>query len=291
MMEKTTPGAFIPPRMLYRHIVNSALMEDVGHGDITTACTVDRDTTGTGRIIAKESGVLAGLFVALEAFRQVDQGLSFDNIAEEGTRFEKGHCLLEIKGRVSSILMAERVALNFLQRLCGIATLAAALCKRIEGTGCRVVGTRKTTPNLRILEKYALRAGGAFNHRFSLSEGILIKDNHIASCGGITSAVASARQKAPHTLRIEVEVTDLDELKEAVQAGADLLLLDNMSPEQVKEASALARKLNPGILLEASGGINQDNILEYAQSGVNIISSGSLTHSFKSIDLSLKITL
>ncbi len=287
------PGinSFIPPRALYEKTVRSALMEDVGHGDVTTACTVDENTLGTGRIIAKEKGVLAGLFVAIEAFRQVDQELSFSGVMEEGSSFQEGETLLAIRGRASSILMAERVALNFLQRLCGIATLSRRFFEKLKGTSCRVVGTRKTTPNLRLLEKYALRAGGAMNHRFSLSDGILIKDNHIAACGGITAAVTAARQRAPHTLKIEVEVTDLDQMKEAIDAGADILLLDNMNPEEIKTAVAAARNLDPGIVLEASGGINLENIREYASTGVDIVSSGALTHSFKSIDLSLKLKL
>ncbi len=283
--------SFIPQRLLYADTVRAALMEDAGHGDITTSCTMERDQTAHARIIAKEEGILAGLFVAMEAFRQVDGELSFGETMEEGAHFRKGEILLTVTGRASTLLVAERVALNFLQRLCGIATLARRFCESLQGTTCRIVGTRKTTPNLRILEKYALRAGGAMNHRFSLSDGILIKDNHIAACGGITQAVTAARRKAPHTLKIEVEVTDLSGVKEAIDAGADALLLDNMTPAQAREAVKRARGLNPGILLEASGGITLENARNYAESGVDVISSGSLTHSFKSIDLSLKITI
>lgn len=282
---------FAPPRLFYRDIVKSALMEDAGHGDITTSCTLMADAPGQAEIIAKEEGRVAGLFVAREAFLQVDPEIEFPAAKEEGFNFKKGDILLGIRGRISSILLAERVALNFLQRLCGIATLSWRYCQRIQGKGCRVVGTRKTTPNLRILEKYAVRAGGALNHRFSLSDGILIKDNHIAACGGIAQAVKRDRQMAPHTLKIEVEVTDIAELKEAISAGADAVLLDNMDPDKIRDAVAVARKMKPAVILEASGGINLENIDLYADTGVDVISSGALTHSFKSIDLSLKIKI
>ena len=282
---------FVPPPLLYRDIVKSALMEDAGHGDITTSCTLNTDATGQAEIIAKEEGLLAGLFVAREAFLQVDPEIEFPAAKEEGFNFRKGDILLGIRGRISSMLLAERVALNFLQRLCGIATLSWRYCRRIRGKRCRIVGTRKTTPNLRILEKYAVRAGGALNHRFSLSDGILIKDNHIAACGGVTAAVRGVRQKAPHTLKIEVEVTGIDQLKEAITAGADAVLLDNMEPDEIRAAVALAKGLNPEIILEASGGISLENIDRYADTGVDVLSSGALTHSFKSIDLSLKVKL
>lgn len=282
---------FIPPPALYQDVVKAAIQEDLGHGDITTACTIDPDIKGKARIMAKEKGVLAGLFVSMEVFRQVDPELSFSEIREEGTLFESGDVLLYISGGASSLLMAERVALNFLQRLCGIATLSRRYAQRIKDTGCRVVGTRKTTPNLRILEKYAIRVGGAGNHRFSLSDGILIKDNHISACGGIRHAVAAAKAKAPHPLKVEVEVTSLDQMREAIETGADAVLLDNMGTDQVKQAVELAKKMKPGIILEASGGINLDNIHAYAATGVDIVSSGSLTHSFRSIDLSMKIAI
>ncbi len=282
---------FVPPRALYQDIVRAALMEDVGHGDITTACTIDPEESTSAKIVAKEPGVLAGLFVAREAFLQMDPEARFPISIAEGTLFDKGSVLLEIRAGTNPILMAERVALNFLQRLCGIATLARQYCRETEGTKCRVVGTRKTTPNMRILEKYAVRAGGCLNHRFSLSDGILIKDNHIAACGNITRAVQAARQNAPHGLKIEVEVTSQEEMKEAVAAGADAILLDNMDPAEIREALQAARQMAPSILVEASGGITLKNVRQFAETGVDILSSGELTHSFKSIDLSLKIKL
>ncbi len=289
--KQVDPSGFVPPRLLYRDIVRSTLLEDMGHGDITTSCTVDPNTHALADILAKEEGILAGLFVAMEAFSQVDQALEFSNLMKEGTLFHKGDVLLSISGRASSILMAERTALNFLQRLCGIASLSWKYCQKIQGTNCRVVGTRKTTPNLRILEKYAVRAGGGFNHRFSLSDGILIKDNHIAACQGISQAVKAARAKAPHGLKIEVEVTDIDQMKEAIWAGADAVLLDNMTPSEIGRAVGIGKGLKPDLIIEASGGITLENIDRFAATGVDIISSGALTHSFKSIDLTLKIKL
>ena len=280
-----------PPRLPNRDIVKQALHEDHGHGDINTESTVDPEKAGRAEIIAKEDGVLAGLFVAEEAFLQIDPDIAFDLEFEEGSPFNRGEIILSISGRLRSILMAERVALNFLQRLCGIATQAARYVREVEGLGCRVVGTRKTTPCLRFLEKYAIRAGGALNHRFSLSDGILIKDNHIAACGSIQEAVQKARQSVPHTLKIEVEVSDMDQLREAISAGADAILLDNMDVEQTAKAVKVAREMNPAVLIEASGGITLENIRQYAETGVDIISSGSLTHSFKSVDLSLRVKL
>ena len=257
----------------------------------TTRGIVDPSKNGQAEIIAKQDGILAGQFVAKEAFSQVDPGIVFEMAHEEGRPFSRGDILLLIKGRLCSILMAERVALNFLQRLCGIATLASMYVSAVSGFRCRVVGTRKTTPCLRFLEKYALRAGGAMNHRFSLSDGVLIKDNHISACGGITEAVRRARESAPHTLKIEVEVSDMEQLREAVLAGADAILLDNMDPEQTGEAVKAARQMKPGVILESSGGITLENIRQYAETGVDIISSGSLTHSYRSVDLSLKVKL
>ncbi len=282
---------FIPPRALYKDIVKAALLEDLGHGDITTSCTIAPDIQGEAEISAKEEGVLAGLFVAMEAFVQVEPSLKFSNILPEGTQFDTGDVLISVSGRASAIVMAERTALNFLQRLCGIATLSWRYCQKIKDTACRVVGTRKTTPNLRLLEKYAVRVGGAFNHRFSLSDGILIKDNHITACGGISKAVQSAREKAPHGLKIEVEVTDLEQMKEAIWAGADAILLDNMTPSQIREAVSIGKAIRKELIMEASGGITYDNIEKFAATGVDVISSGALTHSFKSIDLSLKLKL
>jgi len=279
------------PRILFKDLVCKALLEDIGEGDITTRSCVDRKSKAVAWIVAKEDGLLAGLFVAKEVFCQVDRHLTFVDGLEEGHAFVKGDTLLTIEGRASSILMAERVALNFLQRLCGIATLTRKYAQKLEGSACRIVGTRKTTPGLRCLEKYAVRIGGGFNHRFCLSDGILIKDNHIAACGSVTEAISRARKHAPHTLKIEIEVAGFEELKEAIEAGADVIMLDNMTVEQLKEAVAFARFRRPHIVLEASGGVTLENVKEIAATGVDIVSSGALTHSYKSIDLSLKLNI
>ncbi len=279
------------PKILFEDSVKSALKEDIGTGDVTTSALIHPDTWGSARIIAKEDGILAGLFVAMETFLQVDDTISFEEALSEGSFFKKGQELLVIKGRVSSMLLAERVALNFLQRLCGIATLTKEFVERIKDLNTRIVGTRKTTPGLKILEKYAIRIGGGCNHRMNLSDGILIKDNHIAAVGSIKDAVRRARNYSPHTLKVEIEVTDINDLKEAINKGADIVMLDNIKPEQIKKAVEVAKKIRKDVLLEASGGVTLENVREIAKTGVDIISVGALTHSFKSIDLSLKINI
>lgn len=279
-----------PASMLYTDMVKAALREDINHGDVTTVSTIPAGQQANAVIIAKEPCNVAGIFVAVEVFRQMDREVEFAHAASEGARLDAGEILLECRGDCAALLMAERVALNFLQRMCGIATLTARFVAAVQGTGCRVVDTRKTTPGLRILEKYAVRAGGGSNHRFDLSDGILIKDNHIAACDSVTTAVWHARAAAPHTLGIEVEVTDMQELKEAVDAGADAILLDNMSCDILEEAVKVARAGRPDIILEASGGINLENIRMVAETGVDIISCGALTHSAPASDLSLRLT-
>ncbi len=279
------------PRILFKEIVRKALLEDLGEGDVTTRSCVSPDVSARARIVAKEEGLLAGLFVAEEVFRQIDPGLVLTKKYKEGEFFSHGDVLFTIEGRAWSILQGERVALNFLQRMCGIATLTRKYVDRIKGKNCRIVGTRKTTPGLRCLEKYAVRVGGGFNHRFCLSDGVLIKDNHISSCGSVKEAIRRARASAPHTLRIEVEVTDEKELREAISAGADVIMLDNMSVSEMVECVKIKKKLAPYVILEASGGVTLDNVAKIAETGVDVISSGALTHSFKSIDLSLKLNI
>ncbi len=281
----------IPPLKpyLYRPLVAAALEEDIGHGDVTTQLTISPEAAGVGVILAKEHGIVAGLFVAEEVFRQVDPDLDFVPHAKEGDLVDPERTLCEVRGRLASILTGERVALNFMQRMMGIATATSHYSAAVDGLGCRVVETRKTTPGLRVLEKYSVRVGGGYNHRFNLSDGILIKDNHIAAVGSVHDAVTKAKKSAPHTLLVEVEVTSLDELKEALDAGADAVLLDNMGVEQLKEAVSYSKKTRPEVMLEASGGITIENIRQVAETGVDIISSGALTHSVKAIDLSLEI--
>ncbi len=282
---------FAPPQILYRDIIKRALFEDIDHGDITTTLVVPFEKKGVAQIVAKEEGVIAGLFIIKELFKQVDREVKVLPLLKEGSLFQPKDVLVQLEGRLSSILLGERVALNFIQRLCGIATLTKKAVEKIKDLPARLVCTRKTTPGLRILEKYAVRVGGGLNHRFNLSDGILIKDNHIAACGSITDAVKMAKAFAPHTLKIEIEVSDLKGANEAVEAGADAILLDNMDFPTLKQAVKMVKNKNPQVLLEASGGVTLENIRDFALTGVDIISSGALTHSYKSIDLSLKVHL
>lgn len=269
-----------------REVVARALAEDVGPGDITSELTIPAELSGQGFFLAKQAGVLSGLQVAQETFRQVDPQVVFEPLLAEGDAFEPGAHLARVSGPARSLLSAERVSLNFLQRLCAVATLTREFVNRMAGTRARIVDTRKTTPGLRLLEKAAVLAGGGHNHRFALYDGVLLKDNHVAIAGGISQAVTAARAGAPHLLKIEVEVTTLGELREALAAGADVALLDNMSIEEMEEAVAFAVGR---ILLEASGGINLENVAEVAGTGVDLISVGALTHSAPAIDISLEL--
>jgi nicotinate-nucleotide pyrophosphorylase (carboxylating) len=271
-------------------IVRGALEEDGAFNDVTTQTTVPPDQRGRGVFLAKENGVLAGLPVAEAAFGAVDAGVEFRPLAREGERMEAGKVIAEVEGRLASILPAERVALNFLQRLSGTATLTRALVDAVAGTDVRIVDTRKTTPGLRYLERYAVRAGGGHNHRYNLADGVLIKDNHIAAGRSrglsLRDVLLAAREGAPHTQRIEVETTNMAEVREAVEAGADVILLDNMTPEQM---AAAVKEIGGRALTEASGGITLANVRSIAETGVDIISSGALTHSAKALDISLDL--
>lgn len=273
----------------YCGLIQQAISEDMSFGDITTSCTVDSRLQGKAVILAKEDCIAAGLFVAQEVFVHVDRTVACHLMFEEGAAIQAGSILIEIHGSLASILMGERVALNLLQRLCGIATQTAAFVKELSGTHCRVVDTRKTTPGLRVLEKYAVRVGGGHNHRFSLSDGVLIKDNHIAACGSITEAVKRLQQNAPHTLAVQCEVSNMEELQEALNAGVHAVLLDNMGIDALKKAVEFTRNTAPHVLIEASGGVTLKNVREIALTGVDMVSSGSLTHSVKAVDISLRI--
>jgi nicotinate-nucleotide pyrophosphorylase (carboxylating) len=272
--------------MTLRDIVAAALAEDIGPGDVTSELVIPPDAMACGRFLAKQPGILCGLDVAVECFRQVDPCVQFERLLGEGAPFEAGVDLATVTGPARSLLAAERVSLNFLQHLCGVATLTREFVARAAGTRARIVDTRKTTPGLRQLEKRAVRAGGGYNHRFALYDGILLKDNHIAIAGGITEAVSAARGRAPHTLKIEVEVTSVAQLREALAAGADVALLDNMTLEQMEEAVAHGAGR---IMLEASGGISLDNVAAVAATGVDLISVGALTHSARATDISLEL--
>ncbi|GED72005.1 nicotinate-nucleotide diphosphorylase (carboxylating) [Brevibacillus reuszeri] len=262
------------------------LHEDVGFGDVTTMSTIPETEQGIGILYAKETGIVAGLPIAQQVFGTVDPDLVFTAKVEEGTRVEVGDQIAEVSGSVRSILSGERLALNLLQRLSAIATKTGEYTAAVAGTNARVVDTRKTTPGLRFLEKYAVRVGGGYNHRFALYDAVMIKDNHIKGAGGIAQAVAAARAAIPHTMTIEVEAESLGQVQEALDAGADIIMLDNMSNEQMVEAVQL---IDGRALVEASGGVNLDTIGAIARTGVDIISVGALTHSVKAFDISLDL--
>lgn len=269
-----------------RRVIAAALAEDVGPGDVTTLATIGEFDDATAELVAKEPLRLAGLnafklvFSMLDPANPVDWSENF----RDGEDVAAGDVILTMKGRARTLLTGERTALNLLQRLCGIATLTASWVKAIEGQKAKLVDTRKTTPGLRALEKYAVRVGGAGNHRFGLFDGVLIKENHIRAAGSISRAVSLARAEAPHTLKIEVEVTNHEELKQAIEAGADIAMLDNMSDAQMAEEAVFAARR---ITLEASGNMTLARLPFVAATGVDLISSGSLTHSARAVDLSL----
>ena len=262
------------------------LQEDIGFGDVTTMSTIPETAQGVGILYAKEAGVIAGLPVAQLVFETVDPTLSFTALVKEGARVEKGEQIAEVSGSVRSILSGERLALNLLQRLSGIATRTSEYAQAVSGTKARVVDTRKTTPGLRMLEKYAVRVGGGHNHRYALYDAVMIKDNHIKGVGGIAQAVASARAAVPHTMTIEVETETLDQVQEALDAGADIIMLDNMPLDVMKQAVTL---IGGRAVVEASGGVTLDTIRSIAETGVDVISVGALTHSVKALDISLDL--
>jgi nicotinate-nucleotide pyrophosphorylase (carboxylating) len=270
-----------------RDLIAGFLAEDIGRGDRTTEAVIPAGARGRARIETRESAVVAGTEPARMCFERCSDTTSWESVAD-GVSLEPGDVIARVEGPTRALLTAERTALNLLGRLCGIATHTASFVHAIEGTSSRIVDTRKTTPGLRILEKAAVRAGGGSNHRFGLDDGILIKDNHIAAASGIGIAVKSARRNAPFGLLVEVEVQDLEGLEEAVSAGADAILLDNMRPELVREA---VERAAGKVLLEASGGIKIDNVSSYAEAGVDIISIGALTHSARAVDLTMEVEI
>ena len=273
--------------MLDKLIMN-ALSEDVGTGDITTESTIPETARAHGLYKAKESGVLCGIGVAARVFELIDRDIEFTPLKRDGDRIEKGEIIAEVRGKATNVLTGERVGLNLMQRMSGIATRTAEAVAQVEGTGAKICDTRKTTPGLRVVEKYAVKVGGGTNHRFNLADGILIKDNHIVAAGSITNAVRAARANAPHTLKIEVEVETFDELNEALDVGADIIMLDNMSCENMKKAVGI---VNGRAVTEASGNMGDRNLKEVADCGVDLISIGALTHSVRSLDISLKFRI
>ena len=269
--------------------VGAFLAEDLGRGDITTQACVARNTRARGRFLAKEPMVVAGLEAAEAVFSTLDSQQQLEAFASDGEEIEAGKVIARTSGFADVLLAGERVALNLLQRLSGIATLTRKYVRAIEGTAAQIVDTRKTTPGLRMLEKYAVLSGGARNHRFGLDDGVLIKDNHIALAGGVASAVERAREAVGHLHKIEVEVSAEKDLREAIRSGADILLLDNLSSEDTARMAGIARELAPQIKLEASGGITLENVRAYAEAGIDLISIGALTHSARAMDISFKI--
>ncbi len=267
-------------------LIDLALGEDIATGDITTATLIAPDARGRALIIAKAHLIVAGLMVARRVFERLDGDLRVAHVAAEGQAAGPGDILMQIDGRMASLLTAERTALNFLQRLSGIATHVRHFVEEIGTTPVRLVDTRKTTPGWRSLEKYAVRIGGARNHRMNLSDGILIKDNHIAACGGIAAAVERARRSAPHSLKIEIEVGSLAEVETALQAGVDIIMLDNMEPAEIRTAVNL---IGGRALVEVSGGVDRENLPVLAASGANIISVGALTYAATAVDISMRV--
>lgn len=267
-------------------LIKRSLEEDIGYGDITTLSVVPAEQISEGLFIAKTAGVIAGLEVARAVFRQLDPEIIFTRLIKDGDAVQSGETIAKVRGRSRALLTGERTALNFLQRLSGIASQTRQWVEIIKDSQASLLDTRKTTPGLRVLEKYAVAVGGARNHRFGLYDGVMIKDNHIIAAGGIQRAVALARARVPHTLKIEVEVENLDQLQVALTAKADIIMLDNMDPATMKAAVAIVKGR---ALLEASGGIKAANLLEVAQTGVDFISMGALTHSAFSLDISFDI--
>jgi nicotinate-nucleotide pyrophosphorylase (carboxylating) len=270
-----------------QELIRAALREDIGHGDATTLALVPCDAKCRARLHAKQPGVLSGMSVFRAVFDELGADVTEWSAMENGARFSVGDTLVSFRGMTRAVLTGERVALNFVQRLSGIATQTATLVARVKGLSVRICDTRKTTPLLRTLEKEAVTHGGGTNHRFGLFDGILIKENHIVAAGSVGEAVRRAKNTAHHLMKIECEVTSLDEFNEALSAGADIILLDNMSIEAMREA--VRRVKGSNVLLEASGNVTLDGVREIAETGVDIISAGFLTHSAPAIDLSLEL--
>lgn len=269
--------------------IGAFLAEDLGRGDITTQATVARNARARGRFLAKEPMVVAGLEAAEAVFNTLDTQQQLEAFVSDGEEVEAGKVIARTSGFADVLLAGERVALNLLQRLSGIATVTRRYVQAVEGTEAQIVDTRKTTPGLRMLEKYAVMSGGARNHRFGLDDGVLIKDNHIALAGGVGAAVQQAREQVGHLHKIEVEVSTEQDLREAIERGADIVLLDNLTPDETARMVELARELSPRVTLESSGGITLENVRAYAEAGVDLISIGALTHSARAMDISFKI--
>lgn len=265
--------------------IKAALKEDIALGDITTDSLIDKASTSTAVYIAKDDGIIAGLFVSERVFKILDEEIEFVKKVNDGDRVKKGDIIAQIKGSTSALLKAERTSLNYLQHLSGIATKTSMFAEKLKDLNTKVVDTRKTTPGLRALEKYAVKMGGGSNHRFCLSDGVLIKDNHIKAAGGVKQAIEKVRENIPHTIKIEVETETIEQVKEALSAKADIIMLDNMSLDQMKDAVML---IDRRAIVEASGNVSLDSIRKIAETGVDIISVGELTHTVKAFDISMR---
>jgi nicotinate-nucleotide pyrophosphorylase (carboxylating) len=272
-----------------RALVRASLEEDIGTGDITTAATVAPSLRARAWLLAKQELILAGMPLAERVFRQLDPGLRLTSHFSEGARIASGAVVAGLDGRASAILSAERTALNFLAHLTGVATLTNRFVRALAGSATQLRDTRKTTPLLRCLEKYAVRVGGGVNHRFGLADGVLIKENHIAAAGGVAAAIHAARAAAGPGLAVEVEVGNEAELRQALSAGPDELLLDNLSPAEAGRLVAIVRRERPGCRVELSGGITLDNVADYGRAGADFVSVGALTHSASAADFSLLV--
>ena len=285
-MSEPSPVTLRLPPLLVERAVTAALEEDLGSaGDITTDAIVPAGAQDNARMVARKPGVVAGLDLAEAAFRALDPGARFTRVVEDGGKVEASGTIARISAKTRALLTGERTALNFVNRLSGIATLTSAYVAAVEGTGARIACTRKTTPSLRALEKYAVRAGGGVNHRFGLYDAVLVKDNHIAASGGLANALNMLRARTRHFVKIEVEVDTLDQLEKALHFPIDAVLLDNMDVETLKKAVALVKGR---VVTEASGGVTLENVREVAMTGVEVISVGALTHAARSLDSSLE---
>ena len=272
----------------FDNIIFACFDEDMPYGDITTESVIKDGTFAEGYFIAKESGIICGMEIAQRVFELSGGNVILECFVKDGDTIEKGQKIAHIKGDAKSILKGERTALNLMQRASGIATATNKAIKSVEGTNAKITDTRKTMPGLRLLDKFAVKVGGGYNHRTGLSDGVLIKDNHIAAAGGIKNAVAYAKKNIPHTLKIEVETENLEQIKEALEAKADIIMLDNMTNEEMREAVLL---INGRAVTEASGNMGERDLRAVAETGVDIISIGALTHSVKALDISLKFSI
>jgi nicotinate-nucleotide pyrophosphorylase (carboxylating) len=279
----------LPPQPVFE-IVRSALQEDMPWGDVTSDALLPWDLAATGRFVVKAEGMISGLAVAAEVFRQLDPRLRFTSLGRDGGRVQAGSLIAEVRGPAHGILAGERTALNFLQRMSGIATMTSVYVQAVAGTNATITDTRKTMPGLRLLDKYAVRCGGGSNHRFSLSDAVLVKDNHIAALGerSLVAGLRAARRLIPHTVSIEVEVDRLDQIEAALAGGADIILLDNMELADLSRAVAM---IGNRARTEASGGVSLESVRRIAETGVDLISVGALTHSVHSLDISLELTI